>query len=79
MAKALTTEEFIARATQVHSGKYSYEGLIYNGSGNKVRILCREHGYFEQVAVTHLQGHGCPVCAKISGAAKNKYTQEEFI
>jgi len=44
-----------------------------------VKIICREHGEFEQSANSHLSGAGCPECAKIKTSEKLKLTPEEFI
>ena len=29
-----------------------------------MKIICPEHGEFEQVPYSHLQGNGCPKCAR---------------
>jgi len=59
-----TTEQFIADAKEVHGDKYDYSKVQYAGSFTKVIITCPEHGDFEQVPSSHLQGHRCPVCAE---------------
>jgi len=56
------TESFIAKATEVHNGKYLYTNTEYKNSHSKVKILCPIHGEFEQIAYYHLQGAGCPKC-----------------
>ena len=36
---------------------------IYNGNlHNRITITCPIHGDFEQIAQSHLNGHGCPKC-----------------
>lgn len=60
--KKLTTKEFINKAINVHGDKYDYSKVNYTGSTNKVIIICKEHGQFEQVANAHLRGKGCPKC-----------------
>jgi hypothetical protein len=62
MPKKLTTEQFIEKATSVHSGRYSYEHTKYNGTAAKVTIGCSVHGQFKQTANDHLCGYGCPTC-----------------
>lgn len=65
MSKRLTTEEFIEKAKQVHNNKYDYSKTEYVSSRIKVIITCPEHGDFEQLPSSHLQGVGCPKCSRI--------------
>ena len=37
------TEEFIAKAREVHGNKYDYSKVEYSGCENKVCIICPEH------------------------------------
>lgn len=57
-----TTEMFIERAVVVHGNKYDYSLVEYVNSKTKVKIICPNHGVFEQVPVRHLQGSGCFHC-----------------
>lgn len=59
----LTTSEFKAISRQVHKNKYTYRYAIYRGYHQKVKIRCKEHGYFEQRPSDHMRGQGCPTCA----------------
>lgn len=73
--RKMTTEEFIARAKEIHGDKYDYSKVKYVNARTKVTIICREHNYeFEQVPDKHLHGQGCPICA-----GKEKITTELFI
>jgi len=72
--KKLTTEEFIEKAKLVHGNKYDYSKVDYINSQAKVKIICEEHGEFEQKPNNHLTGYGCSKCS-----GKNKLTTEEFI
>ena len=58
-----STEEFIVKANKVHNNKYIYSEAVYTKAINKIKIICPEHGIFEQVAIYHLTGNGCPECA----------------
>jgi len=63
--KAITTEEFIARAKDAHGDKYDYSKTIYVLSTIKVLIACSVHNgfIFEQTPTDHLKGNGgCPKC-----------------
>jgi predicted nucleic acid-binding Zn-ribbon protein len=70
-SKCLTKEEFVDRAVKVHGNKYDYSHVEYVHSGTRVRILCDEHGLFEQTPSNHLSGTTCPSCAKY-GFDQNK-------
>jgi hypothetical protein len=58
------TKEFIKKGTQLHNDKYDYSKVEYVNSRTKVKIICPEHGEFEQLPSSHLQGNGCPKCAR---------------
>ena len=53
---------FIEKAKEIHGDKYDYSKVNYTGALNKVIIICKKHGEFEQQAESHLQGCGCPQC-----------------
>lgn len=57
-----TTEEFIKKAKNVHGNKYDYSKVNYINSRIKIKIICPEHGEFEQIPNSHLSGHNCPKC-----------------
>ena len=65
MGKRMTASEFIEKATNLHNGKYDYSQTVYVNSRTKVTIICSQHGPFEQLPSGHLQGNGCPKCARI--------------
>ena len=58
----MTTEEFIAKAREVHGSKYDYSKSEYQNCNVKVCIICPEHGEFWQLPSSHLSGRGCPKC-----------------
>lgn len=62
----LTTEQFIERARKIHGDTYDYSECDYTSMNNKVRIICKNHGIFEQNAGSHINPlikAGCPYCA----------------
>ncbi len=61
------TEWFIAKATAVHHGRYSYKNSVYAGCETPVVITCPKHGDFTQVAIYHLSGNGCDKCSLSTG------------
>ena len=69
------TEEFIEKARQVHGNKYDYSQTEYINTRTPVKIICPEHGFFEQRPKDHLLGHGCIKCSK---EKKYKESVENF-
>lgn len=61
--RAYTTSTFIQKAKLVHQDLYDYSLVDYSRSINKVKIICKEHGVFYQLASAHLAGSGCPDCS----------------
>jgi len=58
----LDITRFINLASISHENRYDYSISEYVNSRSKVKILCKKHGIFEQLANNHLQGHGCKLC-----------------
>lgn len=71
----ITTAEIIQRARQVHSLRYDYSKVQYNGMHCKVLIICPVHGDFQQSPANHLQGQKCPKCTSIIHNAYRSATQ----
>lgn len=65
---------FIENSNKIHRNKYDYSLVEYVNAKTKVKILCKEHGVFEQEADSHVRGHGCKKC---KGGVK--ITKEEFV
>lgn len=51
------------RANFVHNFKYTYPIQNIKNLKQVVKITCKFHNTFEQVATKHLSGNGCPKCA----------------
>ena len=66
-----STEDFIESSINAHGDKYDYSKVIYTTSPSKVTIICPEHGEFEQIALSHMSGHGCSRCS-LSHPRNNK-------
>jgi len=61
-------KKFIEKAILIHHDLYDYSLINYKSSTEKIKIVCKKHGIFEQSPVKHLIGHGCPIC----GGSKKK-------
>lgn len=75
MRRVHNTEEFIARAIQIHGRVYDYSKVKYVKTSKKVIIVCPVHGEFEQTPQKHLSGQGCPIC----GRERTRLGKDEFI
>ena len=78
-ARRKTTEQFIAKANAIHGNRYDYSLVEYVGSAAKVKIICSEHGPFEQTPNEHLFGSGCSKCGVLARAEARRKTTEQFI
>jgi very-short-patch-repair endonuclease len=74
-----TTETFIIKAKEKHDNKYDYSLVEYVKGSKKIKIICKEHGLFEQEATSHLQGSGCDKCSIKNCADKQRSTLVDFI
>jgi hypothetical protein len=74
----LSSEEFIAKAQEVHGSKYDYSWVDYKSAKEKVTIKCPKHGEFEQIPSGHLYG-GCVQCANEQTGLAQRRTTENFI
>lgn len=57
-------KSFIQKAKNIHNNQYDYSKVEYVNSKTKIGIVCPTHGLFYQTPADHVQGHGCPICAK---------------
>ena len=74
-----TTEQFIIDAKLIHGNKYDYSLVEYDGSFNKIIIICPEHGEFSQTPNNHLQWYGCDKCGNNRIAKFRNKTNDYFI
>lgn len=79
MAKRLTKEEFISRASSVHGSRYDYSKVEIKGYKDKITIVCKEHGEFNTRYDSHFAGCGCPKCAALLMKEKMSRSHDEFI
>jgi hypothetical protein len=79
MRRRVTKDEFIRRARQRHADKYDYTLVEIKNVLHPVRIVCPQHGEFEQVAYSHMLGRGCPQCARERPKTRQRLTTENFV
>ena len=67
----LTTESFIAKVNKIHINKYDYSLVDYVNNSIKVKIICPEHGVFEQRPRDHYK-NACPICNESRGERETR-------
>jgi very-short-patch-repair endonuclease len=73
-----TQEEFIEKAIKKHGIIYDYSLVEYEHCFLKIKIICREHGIFEQRPASHLKGQGCKKCGEKNKIEKQSYDIHKF-
>ena len=61
--KGMTTDKLVNKLKIKHNDKYDYSLVVYNNPQNKIKIICKKHGLFEQKPYNHLNGQNCPKCS----------------
>lgn len=73
-------KDFIRKSIEIHgSEKYDYSLVEYKKSSIKVKIICKDHGVFEQTPNNHLSGVDCKSCAYIMNGENSRSSTEKFI
>lgn len=62
--RVVTTESLIEEAKVIYGDKYSYDKVNYVNKDHRIIVGCPTHGDFNIFAREHLDGKGCPKCAK---------------
>lgn len=57
-----TQEQALAKCIEVHGDRYDYPNLNYKNRNEKINIVCKKHGEFQQTAGSHFAGAGCSQC-----------------
>jgi hypothetical protein len=74
-----TNDDFIIEANMRHSNEYDYSKVIYKNGTIPVIIICTQHGKFNQRPDSHLNGAGCPECAKTKMGKKIVTDIDSFV
>jgi len=57
------TAAFISKAIKLHGNKYDYSKVVYVNAKQKIIIICKTHGEFEQTPSNHLSNFNCQKCS----------------
>lgn len=60
--RALTLNDFIKNAINVHGDEYDYSKVDYVNIITNIILVCKTHGEFTQNPRNHLRGSKCPKC-----------------
>ena len=71
-------DDFIINANIKHKNKYEYSQMNYINAREKIKIICKEHGEFEQTPDSHLRGCGCPYCVNKTEFILYEYIQKKY-
>jgi very-short-patch-repair endonuclease len=74
-----TLKEYLKECKEIHGDKYDYSLVDYKNGKNKIKIICKNHGIFEQSPIKHIRGQGCPKCAQIIRTHEMLLSTEDFI
>lgn len=72
-------EEFIKRSKLQHGERYIYRCHDFVDLKTPTTIACRVHGDFKQISGNHMRGDNCPLCAKVTQARHQTYTNETYV
>ena len=72
-------ERFLQDAKNAHGDKYDYSEVEYKNALSKVKIVCPEHGAFNQTPASHVRGVACSKCSDLIAADKRRLSTDEFI
>ncbi len=76
----LTNDKFIRRATQIHRDKYDYSKVVCIRNDEKIIIICKKHGEFNQTPLSHINGKaGCKKCGIEEMKKKQKSELKDVI
>ena len=61
-----TKDDFLSDCKKTHGDRYDYSLIEYVNTQTIVKIICKEHGFFEQKPNNHInQKQGCPSCSGV--------------
>jgi hypothetical protein len=69
---AYSKNDFLIDAKATHGDKYEYDLIGFTTKHKKIKIFCKEHGWFLQTPHKHItRKQGCPICGYKRGGQLN--------
>lgn len=78
-SQACDTSSFVEKAKKTHGNRYDYRLVNYINSREKVTIICKQHGIFEQRPDHHVCGNDCPACMNSLNESKKLIVIDDFL
>ena len=76
----ITKEIFLKRAKEIHGDEYTYPSFTPCKAKDKIKIVCKIHGEFEQSYDSHLNCKSkCPICSQQNGNDLKRKSLHKFI
>lgn len=69
----LTTERVVQQFKNRHGDRYDYSLVKYTSDVDKVSIICKKHGVFQQAPTNHKFGQNCPLCNQPNFSTRDDY------
>lgn len=77
--RSVTHDFWIERADELWDGRWDYSKTKFTRSNDKVIIICRDHGEFEQAAKVHMRkAVGCPECNGTGKITQARFEEKVF-
>lgn len=73
------TEIFKSLSNEKHNYRYDYSLVDYKNNHTNVKIICQQHGVFEQQPQVHMKGGGCNKCVREKISKKFRMNKLDFI
>lgn len=78
MTRLVKQNKWIEKSQNKFGDKFDYSKVNYVNNKTKVIIICNIHGEFYQNPCSHLNGHGCQLCARKITSNKKSINAEVF-
>lgn len=69
----------ISELEKIFGDTYIYENIEYKHSGEKIKVICKEHGEFYKLFSNLVKGSGCPKCGNSKKGIVHSITTKDFI
>jgi len=80
MSSKKSQEQVIHEFKENHGNKFDYSEVVYEGTNNKVSIICPIHGKFYQTPREHIKrSFGCRECSIEYARTKTTISTEDYI
>ena len=72
-------KDWINLFKEIHGSVYDYSEIKLKTSRDKVKIKCKDHGYFLQSPSHHYRGQGCPKCNSLNQMSAGERQIQDYL